>query len=56
MGVSSMTKPPAAGIRSGAFSFAWTRGEDESARDFRTAGMGMTGLFFAVSALWWLFR
>jgi SSS family solute:Na+ symporter len=56
LGVSSMTKPPAAGIRSGAFSFSWTRGEGESARDFRITGLWMAGLFLVVSALWWLLR
>jgi solute:Na+ symporter, SSS family len=56
LSVSSVTQPPAAGIRSGTLAFAWTRGEGETARDFRTAGLWMAGLFLAVAALWWLFR
>ena len=55
-GVSAITPPPPAGIRSGTFSFAWARGEGESARDLRAAGFWMLVLFFAVAVLWWLFR
>jgi predicted PilT family ATPase len=38
------------------FSFAWARGEGESARDLRLAGLGMVGLLLVVTALWWIFR
>ena len=56
VGVSMMTPPPPSSVRAGMFSFAWTRGEGESARDLRVAGVWMIGLFVCVAGLWWLFR
>jgi SSS family solute:Na+ symporter len=54
--VSALTPPPRAEIGAGMFSFAWARGEGESARDLRFAGLGMVSLLLAVTALWWIFR
>ena len=56
LGVSAVTQPPPASVRSGTFAFAWTRGEGESARDLRTACVWMAGLFLTVAVLWWMFR
>ena len=54
--VSALTPPPRAEVGAGMFSFAWARGEGESARDLRLAGLGMVGLLLVVTALWWIFR
>jgi SSS family solute:Na+ symporter len=54
--VSALTPPPRAEVGAGMFSFAWARGEGESARDLRLAGLGMVSLLLAVTALWWIFR
>ena len=56
VGVSMMTPPPPSNVRAGTFSFSWTRGEGESARDLRVAGVWMICLFVCVAGLWWLFR
>jgi solute:Na+ symporter, SSS family len=56
LGVSAVTPPPAADIRAGIFSFAWQRGEGESARDLRIAGIWMIILFLCVTTLFWIFR
>jgi solute:Na+ symporter, SSS family len=56
VGVSMMTPPPPSNVRAGTFSFAWARGEGESARDLRVAGIWMICLFISVAGLWWLFR
>ncbi len=56
LGVSFVTPMPRAEIRGGVFSFAWARGEGESVRDIRFAGLWMLGLLLTVSGLWCLFR
>ena len=56
LAVSRLTPPPPAEVLAGTFSFSWSRGEGESARDLHVAGLWMGCLFLLVSALWWAFR
>jgi solute:Na+ symporter, SSS family len=54
--VSLATPPPRSEVLAGTFTFSWTRGEGETDRDLRIAGLWMACLFLVVSGLWWLFR
>jgi len=54
--VSFATRPPREEVRSGAFTFSWSRAEGESPRDLRLAGAWIAILFVTVTALWWVFR
>ena len=54
--VSVITPRPAGEIRAGVLSFSWGRGEGESNRDLRIAGIWMVVLFISVTILFWIFR
>ncbi len=56
LGVSLATGAPRPEVLAGTFSFSWSRGEGESARDLRLAAIWMGCLLLTVSALWWIFR
>jgi solute:Na+ symporter, SSS family len=56
LAVSLMTPPPRADVLAGTFAFSWSRGEGESERDLRVAGIWAACLFLLVSGLWWIFR
>jgi len=54
--VSLLTPRPAEAVQAGVFSFSWKRGEGESNRDLRLAGIWMAVLFITVTTLFWIFR
>ncbi len=54
--VSLLTPQPAETVQTGVFSFSWKRGEGESDRDLRLAGIWMVVLFISVTTLFWIFR